>query len=154
MLFADGDESYDLIVLLDAHADIIQKRGWPGETVLARYGPSQFLGEISLLTGQRAYVSAVASTPGQVLRVPPAQVHVVMAQEPDLSELILHAFLLRHSILTRLGSGLILLGSRFDADTRRLLEVLARNRLSSRWLDLEELGRGGGAAAQAAARGR
>ncbi len=137
MLFADGDESYDLIVLLDAHADIIQKRGWPGETVLARYGPSQFLGEISLLTGQRAYVSAVASTPGQVLRVPPAQVHVVMAQEPDLSELILHAFLLRHSILTRLGSGLILLGSRFDADTRRLLEVLARNRLSSRWLDLE-----------------
>ncbi|MGA3153824.1 MAG: FAD-dependent oxidoreductase [Streptosporangiaceae bacterium] len=137
VLFADGDESYDLIVLLDAHADIIQKRGWPGETVLARYGPSQFLGEISLLTGQRAYVSAVASTPGQVLRVPPAQVHVVMAQEPDLSELILHAFLLRHSILTRLGSGLILLGSRFDADTRRLLEVLARNRLSSRWLDLE-----------------
>jgi acetamidase/formamidase len=26
-------------------------------------------------------------------------------------------------------------GSRFDADTRRLLEVFARNRLSSRWLD-------------------
>jgi thioredoxin reductase (NADPH) len=65
------------------------------------------------------------------------QVRVIIAEEPDLSELILRAFLLRHSILMRLGSGLILIGSRFDANTRRLLEVLARNRLSSRWLDLE-----------------
>jgi thioredoxin reductase (NADPH) len=30
-----------------------------------------------------------------------------------------------------------LVGSRIDIDTRRLLEVLARNRLSSRWLELE-----------------
>ena len=60
-----------------------------------------------------------------------------MAEEPDLSELILRAFLLRHSRLTNLGSGPVLVGSRFDADTRRLLEVFARNRLSSRWLELE-----------------
>jgi len=49
----------------------------------------------------------------------------------------LRAFLVRHSRLTRLGSGLTLVGSRFDVNTRRLLEVLSRNRLSSRWLDLE-----------------
>ena len=30
-----------------------------------------------------------------------------------------------------------LVGSRFDVNTRRLLEVLSRNRLSSKWLDLE-----------------
>src|SRR6185437_2321200 len=65
------------------------------------------------------------------------QVRVVMAQELGLSELILRTFLLRHSILTGLGSGLTLIGSRFDAGTRRLLEVLARNRLASRWLELE-----------------
>jgi thioredoxin reductase (NADPH) len=45
--------------------------------------------------------------------------------------------LLRHSILTGLGTGLTLIGSRFDGGTRLLLEVLARNRLASRWLDLE-----------------
>jgi hypothetical protein len=28
-----------------------------------------------------------------------------------------------------MGAGLTLIGSRFDADTRRILEVLARNRL-------------------------
>jgi thioredoxin reductase (NADPH) len=137
VLFADGDMSYDLIVVLAGQARIIEHRGQPGETVIAAYGPSQFLGEVGLLTGQRAYLSAVASTAGRVLRVPTEQVRVVMAQEPGLSELILRTFLLRHSILTGRGSGLTLIGSRFDAGTRRLLEVLARNRLASRWLELE-----------------
>jgi thioredoxin reductase (NADPH) len=35
------------------------------------------------------------------------------------------------------GTGLTLIGSRFDPDTRRLLGVLARNRLVWNWLDLE-----------------
>jgi thioredoxin reductase (NADPH) len=137
VLFADGDATYDLIVVLAGEVRIIGRRGQPGETIIATYGRSQFLGEIGLLTGQRAYLSAVASTAGRVLRVPVEQVRVVMAQELSLSELILRTFLLRHSILTGLGSGLTLIGSRFDAGTRRLLEVLARNRLASTWLELE-----------------
>jgi thioredoxin reductase (NADPH) len=137
VLFADGDLTYDLFVVLAGEVRLIERRGQPGETVITAYGRSQFLGEIGLLTGQRAYLSAVAATAGRVLRVPVEQVRVVMAQEPGLSELILRTFLLRHSILTGLGSGLTLIGSRFDAGTRRLLEVLARNRLTSRWLELE-----------------
>ena len=76
VLFADGDESYDLIVVLDGQVRIIEHFGQPGETLVTTYGPSQFLGEISLLTGQRAYLSAVASTAGRVLRVPVEQVRV------------------------------------------------------------------------------
>jgi len=60
-----------------------------------------------------------------------------MAQEPGLSDLILRTFMLRRSILMSRGTGLTLIGSRFDPDTRRLLEVLARNRLVWTWLDLE-----------------
>jgi thioredoxin reductase (NADPH) len=137
VLFADGDLTYDLIVMVAGEARIIERRGQAGETVIATYGRGQFLGEIGLLTGQRAYLSAVASTAGRVLRIPVEQVRVVMAQELGLSELILRTFLLRHSILTGRGSGLTLIGSRFDAGTRRLLEILARNRLASTWLELE-----------------
>jgi thioredoxin reductase (NADPH) len=137
VLFADGDETYDLFVVLDGEVEIIERHGHQDAETLVQYGPLEFLGEIGLLTGQRAYLSAVVSTPGRVLRVPSDRVHVIMAQELDLSELILRAFLLRHSRLTSRGSGLTLVGSRFDTDTRRLLEVLARNRLPSRWLDLE-----------------
>ncbi|MCE0766013.1 FAD-dependent oxidoreductase [Pseudonocardia kujensis] len=137
VLFTDGDETYDLIVMLDGTAEIVQGYGRPGATRIAHYGRSQFLGEIGMLTGQRAYLSAVATSAGRVLSVPVERLRVVMAHEPDLSDLILRTFLLRHSILMRRGAGLTLIGSRFDPDTRRLLEVLARNRLVSTWLDLE-----------------
>jgi thioredoxin reductase (NADPH) len=137
VLFAEGDETYDLIVVLEGEVQIVANAGRPDETVIATYGPGGFLGEISLLTGQRAFLAAVARTFGTVLRVPVAQVRVVMAREPFLSELILRTFLIRHANLTRLGSGLTLIGSRFAADTRRILEALARNRVVSTWLDLE-----------------
>jgi thioredoxin reductase (NADPH) len=131
VLFAEGDATYDLIVVLEGEVQIVANAGQPAETVIATYGPGGFLGEISLLTGQRAFLAAVARTPGKVLRIPVAQVRVVIAQEPTLSELILRTFLIRHANLTRIGSGLTLIGSRFAADTRRILEVLARNRLAS-----------------------
>ena len=136
-LFADGDETYDLIVMLDGTAELVQGYGRPGATVITTYGRSQFLGEIGMLTGQRAYLTAVATSPGRVLAVPVGPLRAVMAEEPALSELILRTFLLRHSILIRRGSGLTLIGSRFDPNTRRLLEMLARNRLVLTWLDLE-----------------
>ena len=137
VLIRDGDETYDLIVLLEGEAQIVEHYAQPDEFVIVTYGPREFMGEIGLLTGQRAYLTAVVSAPGRVLRIPVQQVHTIMDQELELSELILRAFLVRHSRLTRLGSGLTLVGSRFDVNTRRLLEVLSRNRLSSKWLDLE-----------------
>jgi thioredoxin reductase (NADPH) len=137
VLFADGDETYDLIVVLEGEVEIVEHYGHPNEEVIAAYGPGQFLGEMGLLTGQRAFLTAAVSLAGRILRVPTEQVHVIMTQELDLSEMILRAFLVRHSRLTHRGSGVTLVGSRFDVNTRRLLEVLARNRLSSRWLELE-----------------
>jgi thioredoxin reductase (NADPH) len=135
LLWADGDDSYDLIVVLDGILEIVEHYGQPSETTIVTYGPFEFLGELGLLTGQRAYLTAVTRQAGRVIRVPVDQVQVIMAEEVDLSELILRAFLVRHARLTYRGTGLTLIGSRFDVDTRRLLEVLARNRLSSRWLD-------------------
>jgi CRP-like cAMP-binding protein len=61
-LFADGDETYDLIVMLDGTAELVQGYGRPGATVITTYGRFQFLGEIGILTGQRAYLTAVATS--------------------------------------------------------------------------------------------
>jgi thioredoxin reductase (NADPH) len=138
VLFAEGDENYDLIVVLEGEMEVVvDSHTGSTEPFVATYGPGQFLGEIGLLTGQRAFLPAVARTDGRILRIPLAQVREVMAQELGLSELILRTFLVRHANLTSKGAGLTLIGSRFDADTRRILEVLSRNRLPSQWLDLE-----------------
>src|ERR1700722_2559666 len=137
LLFAEGDEGYDLIVLLEGKVDIVDHYGKPEEQVIISYGPREFLGEKGLLTGQRVFLTAVATESGRVLRVPVDQVRTIMAEEADLSDYLLRAFLLRHIRLTQLGVGLTLVGSRFDRKTRRLLDVLARNRLAFRWLELE-----------------
>jgi thioredoxin reductase (NADPH) len=138
VFFAAGDERVDLIVLLEGEADGIEGYGRPNQRVIASFGPGQFLGEMRLLTGQRAFITAVARGKGRLLQIPVTQVQTMMAQEPELSELFLRSFLTRHTALTHLGTGLTLIGSRFDTDTRRLLELLARHRLASRWLDLEQ----------------
>jgi hypothetical protein len=62
VLFAEGDETYDLIVVLEGEVQIVANAGRPEETLIATYGPGGFLGEISLLTGQRAFLAAVART--------------------------------------------------------------------------------------------
>jgi thioredoxin reductase (NADPH) len=54
--------------------------------VLASYGPHDFLGEMGLLTGQHAYLTAVAGAAGRVLRIPPDQVQIIMAQDLARSE--------------------------------------------------------------------
>src|SRR5215475_976646 len=92
VLFADGDETYDLIVVLDGTAEIVQGYGLSGATFIAGYGPGQFLGEIGMLTGQRAFLTAVATSAGRVLAVPVAGVRAVMAHRPGLSDLILRTF--------------------------------------------------------------
>src|SRR5207253_7487306 len=137
VLSRDGDERYDLIVLIEGEARIVEHYAQPDEFVIVTYTPGEFMGELGLLAGQRAYFTAVVSAPGRILRIAVEQVHAIIDQELELSEMILREFLVRHSRLTRLGSGLTLVGSRFDIDTRRLLEVLSRNRLYFRWLELE-----------------
>ena len=119
ILFADGDQTYDMIVVLEGGVEVVEHYGQPDEVVIIGYGPREFVGEMGLLTGQTVYLTAVATTDGVVLRIPPAQVKVIMSEEPDLSELILRAFLFRHARLTNRGSGPVLVGSRFDADTRQ-----------------------------------
>ena len=79
VLFADGDETYDLIVVLDGEVEIVEGYGQPSEVAIVEYGPLEFLGEIGMLTGQRAYLSAVARTPGRVLRVPVDQPRIERA---------------------------------------------------------------------------
>jgi thioredoxin reductase (NADPH) len=135
VLFSAGDDTYDFIVVLEGSAAIVehdQRRRTVGS-----FGPSEFLGELDLLTGKRASLSAVMETDGRILRIPVEQVRQVIAQEPGLSEVILRTFLARRANLMELGAGMTLIGSRKDPATRRLLEALARNRLASTWLDVD-----------------
>lgn len=136
MLFREGDADYPFIVVLSGAVRLTEGTGSARRTIVT-HGAGKFLGELNLLVGQAVYLSATVTEPGDVLELTPAALKRVIAQEAELSELIFKAFLSRRSILSGLGAGLKIVGSRFDPDTRRLREFAARNRLPHAWLDLE-----------------
>src|SRR2546421_5781023 len=95
-LYREGDTTYDFYVILSGAAEIVV-RSESEERIVTRHGPGQFLGELNLLTGQRVYLSARAVEPGEVIVVPRAALHHLIATAPSLSDTILAAFLARRS---------------------------------------------------------
>jgi thioredoxin reductase (NADPH) len=137
VLFRAGDSSYDLVVIESGAAAVVDAYGEPGERTLVVHGERRFLGELNLLTGQGAYLTAVMVEPGVVCQVSADALRTILAEEPTLSEIIMRAFLLRRSILLGSQVGLRVIGSRFSPDTRRLLEFVARARVPVHWMDTE-----------------
>jgi thioredoxin reductase (NADPH) len=137
VLFAEGDRDCDFFVVLAGRVASVEGHRTPAERVIAVHGAGRFLGELSLLTGEGSYYSAVALDAGQVLAVPVGRLRDLVARDPAFGDLILRAYLLRRSILIGLGAGLRIVGSRYSPDTRRVRDFAARNRLPCRWLDLE-----------------
>ena len=137
VLFAAGDESSDFFVIESGAVTIVQGLGAENR-VIAVHGQHRFLGELSLLTGQRLYLSGVVRDPGEVIQVPLDRLREIVTDDKTLSDVILGAFMARRSILIDVGTGIKLIGSRFSPDSRRLREFLARNRMPHQWIDLEQ----------------
>jgi thioredoxin reductase (NADPH) len=137
VLFSEGDESYDFFVVLKGKVAVVDPDPG-GDRLIAVHGPRRFLGELSLLTGQAAFFTAVVREPGEVLQVSVGRLRSLVGQDPSLGDLILRAYLLRREMLIGLGAGMTIVGSRYAPDTRRLREFAARNRLPHRWIDLED----------------
>jgi thioredoxin reductase (NADPH) len=136
VLFREGDAGYDFFVVESGVVAIVQGYGHENR-VIAVHGRHRFLGELNLLTGAPAYLTAVVRDAGEVIQVPAARLRSVVSQDDELSNLIFRAYMSRRSILIDLGAGVRVVGSRFSADTRRLREFLARNRTPYDWVDLE-----------------
>ena len=137
VLYRAGDPSNDFIVILEGEVEMVDDFAGEARTIVV-FRASQFLGELNMLTGQAIYLSAVVREGGRVLTIPRERLKEVLTEEPNLSDIILKAFLARRSYLMRTGVGLRLVGSRHSANATRLREFAARNRLPYVWIELEE----------------
>jgi len=61
-LIREGDLTYDFFALVSAEVDIILTVDGR-ESLMAHHGPGRFLGELSLLSGLRAFLSAKVTDP-------------------------------------------------------------------------------------------
>src|SRR5215467_15119562 len=104
VLFAAGDPSYDLIVLLEGRVEVSvahEDKPWP----IAAAGPRDFLAELNLLTGQRVYFTGVVSEAGSILRVPRDRVGELIDEHGDLGAFLLQEMFRRRQMFLQLGPG-------------------------------------------------
>jgi len=136
VLYAAGERGQSFFVIESGSVTIVQGHG-DEDRVIAVHGAHRFLGELSLLIGQRLYLTALVREAGDVIEIPLQRLWELVAEDKAISDLILGAFMARRAILVDLGAGIKLIGSRFSPDARRLREFLARNRMPYAWVDLE-----------------
>src|SRR4028118_338753 len=134
VLFRAGDPSNDFIVVLEGEVEVVDD--FAGESrVMGVFHESRFLGEVNMRTGQAMYLSAVVREGGEVLAIARERLKEVVTEEPNLSDIILKAFIARRAWGMRAGFGLRIVGSRHSGDATRLREFAARNRLLPVWGD-------------------
>src|SRR4029077_4935417 len=136
ILFREGDPSYDFFLFESGAATIVEGYGCE-DRVIAVHGRHRFLGELSLVTGGTVTLTAVVRDPGEVVQIPPKALCKLLAQDEELANILLRAYLARRTILIEKQAGLRVVGSRYSNDARRLREFLARNRIPYHWMDLE-----------------
>jgi thioredoxin reductase (NADPH) len=137
ILFDAGDRSSAFFVVLSGRVAIVDAYGTPKEHVLGVHTEHRFVGELSLVTGQPTYTTAVVREDGEVIAVTREQLQAVVGANQKLGDVLITAFMARRAILIGGGSGLRLIGSHLSPDSRRLREFLTRNRIPHTFIDLE-----------------
>ncbi|MCC4908316.1 FAD-dependent oxidoreductase [Microbacterium sp. cx-59] len=131
-VFRSGDRNYDLILVEDGGLEVVRDSlFWIEEAVLAHMGPRSFVGELGILNGQGAFLSARATRASRVRRVNRAELQTLMSEDDELCDLVLHALWARRESLRRGPAALTLKFVGPAADT----ELLSLRRFAER-LDL------------------
>jgi thioredoxin reductase (NADPH) len=139
VLFRAGDSAYDFLVILEGEVEVV-RADRDTETLIAVHGAGRFLGELNLLTGQRAYLTARVSAAGRALAIPPSEFRRLMSSQPTLADMIFRALVARREYL-RTGAGasaVRIFGSRYSPDALALRAFASRNRVAHTWVDVEE----------------
>jgi thioredoxin reductase (NADPH) len=140
LLWRAGDRAYDFVVIESGEVEIVrEKTPDRPEEVVARHDAGRFLGELNMLTGQRAYLTARVSRAGRIYRLDPDGFRRLMAEDAELSDLILKAFLARRMFL-QTGEGarsLEILGTPMSTAAHALRNWAARQHIPHMWLDFD-----------------
>ena len=137
-LFHAGDRDAKFFVIKSGEIELVDDTGDKAKTIRV-LGAGEFTGDVGHLTGNPKVVSAVAKTDCEVYEISDNALHEILNQDPQLSDVILQAFIARRQLMREMGEfvGLRVIGSRYSRDTFRIRDFLAKNRVMFTWLDLE-----------------
>ena len=127
-LFAAGEPSLGMFVVLRGHVSISQRDGLGHVVPITTYARGQFSGEVAQLSGRHGLVDGYADDDVEVVLIPPEQLRALIVAEADLGERIVRALILRRVGLIESGaSGPVLIGTPQSPAVMRLQTFLSRN---------------------------
>jgi len=137
VLIEQGDTSVPFFVVITGEVEILRPLG-ARETLVTVHGPSEFTGEVNMLSGRRSLVRARVTKPGKVIELDQQQMLILVQTDAELSGILMRAFILRRVELIAAGVGdIVLVGSTYSAGTLRIREFLMRNGHPYSYIDLE-----------------
>src|SRR5581483_4791256 len=133
VLYRVGDARYPFVAILEGEVAILDDAG----NEIIRHGPSGFLGELNLLSGQTVFVTAVVTKPLRYIAVERDALRSLLFEDGALSDMLLSTFIARREALQTFGGiGLEIVGPRSSEATMRMLDFARSNRLPYRARDL------------------
>ncbi|MEP6167477.1 MAG: FAD-dependent oxidoreductase [Rhodopirellula bahusiensis] len=142
--FADGDLLFDLgemdysffAIKSGAVRILDHSHGEPREVAL--HEAKSFSGDVDLLTGRPAVISAVAKGDCETIEVTACRIRRMLGEIPTLSDKLLDAFQLRRQRLEASGFlGIRLAGSSHSKETMHLREFFYKNKVPHTLFDTE-----------------
>ena len=131
-LYRVGDARYPFIAIIEGEVAILDAAG----REIVRHGPSGFLGEVNLLSGQTVFLTAKVVSDARYVAVDRDALRTLLYEDGPLSDLVLSAFIARREGLQRVhGIGLEIIGPHSSAATMRVVELARSNRLPFTWRD-------------------
>jgi thioredoxin reductase (NADPH) len=138
LLFRAGERNPRFYVVIGGQIEIVDESGDTPKTIVT-HEPGSFAGDVSLITGRPAVVSAIAHGETDVYEISPDALRQLLNHDPDLGDIILQAFMARRQLLRESAGfiGLRVIGSHSSQNTFRVREFLSRNGQPYTWLDLD-----------------
>jgi thioredoxin reductase (NADPH) len=136
-LFTQGEALTGIHVVLSGALEIVRP-GVLGEDPITVHHAGEFTGEANVLSGRRALVQGRMIEDGDVLTLEPQSLRRIVQEDPDVSEVLMRAFILRRVALIAHGFGdATLIGSAHSAGTLRLQEFFTRNGHPYTYVDVD-----------------
>jgi thioredoxin reductase (NADPH) len=131
-----GQVADRFILIEEGEIEVVSLR--TGERHLAHsLGPGQFLGEIAFLNGGNFTLSFRAAQPTRVIEVPRQAMLSLMAQVPEMSDIIISVLAARRRRQLESGdSSLHLIGVEKSKTIRKVAEFASRNRIPFKAIEL------------------
>ncbi|MEM7024288.1 MAG: FAD-dependent oxidoreductase [Pseudomonadota bacterium] len=136
LVFERGQRSVDFFLVLEGSIEIFDTDDAGAPHVFTVHRSSQFTGELDLFNDRKILVGGRTVMDSRVLRINRPDFRRMMSSEPDISEVIMRAYILRRTgFIMHDQAGVCVVGAINDGETLRIQRFLRRNGYPFRLVD-------------------